>query len=81
MAEDKLTGFLTPIASLNGEITVPEKIVEKDYEKLQNKPAINGVELSGSKTIEDLGEETLTNAEITQAVDKMFDLVFGGKNG
>ena len=34
-----------------------KKIIEKDYEKLDNKPSINGVVLEGNKTTEDLGIE------------------------
>lgn len=79
MAE-KLTATISPAASLNGAVSVPENIVEKDYKKLQNKPSVNGVELAGNKTIEDLGEETLSNAEISSAIDKMFNLVFKGGN-
>lgn len=49
-----------------------------DYEDLFNKPSINGVELKGNKTFEQLGEETLTNAELKDIIDSQFDLIFGG---
>lgn len=35
-----------------------------DYEKLQNRPKINGVELIGNKTNEDIKINALTNEEI-----------------
>lgn len=35
-----------------------------DYRKLINKPKIEGVELQGDKTFEDLGMNTLTNFEL-----------------
>lgn len=79
MAE-KLAAIISPVGAMKGAISVPENIVEKDYKKLQNKPSVNGVELTGNKTIEDLGEETLTNMEISSAIDKMFNLVFKGGN-
>lgn len=49
-----------------------------DYEDLTNKPSINGVELKGNKTFEQLGEETLTNSELKDIIDSQFDLIFGG---
>ena len=50
-------------------------VLEKDYEKLKNKPQINGVELIGDKTTRQLGIEVtdpLTNLEI----EAMFQSVF-----
>lgn len=35
-----------------------------EYQKLTNKPSINGVELIGNKTFEDLGLSPLSNEEI-----------------
>lgn len=49
-----------------------------DYEDLSNKPSINGVKLVGNKTLEQLGEETLTNSELKDIIDSQFDLIFGG---
>lgn len=42
--------------SLNGGLNVPKTatVLEKDYNKLINKPQINGVELIGNKTSQDL---------------------------
>ena len=45
-----------------------------DYPALSNKPSINGVELVGDKSIEELGVDTLTNLQIQQ----IFNRVFGG---
>lgn len=44
-------------------------LYENDYEKLIKKPRINGVELIGNKTLEDLGIEECTN----QDIDNMFE--------
>lgn len=35
-----------------------------DYEKLKNKPAINGVELIKNKSFDDLGMASITNQEL-----------------
>ena len=44
-----------------------------NYEQLTNKPAINDVTLSGNKTIEDLGVRELTNLEIAEIINRVFD--------
>lgn len=49
LASKKLTGFI----SLAGGT--------KDYDQLDNKPSINNVELSGNKTLSDLGIATKTS--------------------
>ena len=56
---------------LGGAIPVPER----DYEKLENKPKINGVTLIGDKSSEEIGiEETepLTNLEIEAIFQSVF---------
>lgn len=60
----------------SGETIQPE--VNRDYERLDNKPSINGVELIGDRTFEDLGEETITNAELLALINQQYDIVFGG---
>lgn len=35
-----------------------------DYEKLKNKPQLNGVELVGDKSLEDVGLVALSNSEL-----------------
>ena len=57
--------------SLGAAILVPER----DYEKLENKPQINGVTLIGNKSSEEIGiEETepLTNLEIEALFQSVF---------
>lgn len=54
-----------------GEVS---KVSTTDYNELFHKPQINGVELKGNKTFDDLGDHTMTNAEIKA----MFDRIFGG---
>lgn len=61
---------------LNLGDTVPS--YEKDYEKLVKKPRINGVELIGNKTSQQLNiqeTEALTNLEIEEIIQH----VFGGE--
>lgn len=44
-----------------------EKVVvagTSDYEKLKNKPHLNGVELVGDKSFEDVGLVALSNSEL-----------------
>lgn len=44
--------------------------IESDYERLDNKPKINGVELIQDKSFEDLGGHALTNSEILELMEK-----------
>lgn len=48
-----------------------------DYEDLLNLPSVNGVELVGNKTFEDLGREDIRNSRIKQIIDTQYDLIFG----
>jgi hypothetical protein len=51
-----------------------------DYEELVHKPSINGVELVGDKTFEELGREDISNSRIKAIIDASYDLIFGGNN-
>lgn len=51
-----------------------------DYEELVHKPSINGVELVGNKTFEELGREDIANSRIKQIIDTSYDLIFGGND-
>ena len=51
-------------------------IVEKNYEKLRNKPQIENVELIGNKSFEDLGMTEISNLEILEIANK---ILYGGK--
>ena len=39
-------------------------VTEKDYENLRNKPSIEGVELIGDKSFEELNLQRITNTEL-----------------
>jgi len=77
----KLTGSLSAPASMCGELSQQKTLTggislpdggEKNYERLSNKPQINGVELVGDKNIEQLGVTTMTNIEIKSIFDNVF---------
>ena len=53
-------------AGISGELSKAESIIEKNYEKLTNKPKINSIELVGDRSFEELGDHTLTNFEILE---------------
>ena len=61
---EALTGALDDGGGLSADIEKPETVYEKDYEGLINRPHINGVELIGNKSFEELGDQELTNMEI-----------------
>lgn len=49
------------------EVEEDEKVI--DYETLQNKPQIEGVELFGNKTLQDLQIQALTNLELEELIN------------
>lgn len=55
VGEEDLNGKIDSEAPLKGTLNIPNTAIIKDYEKLKNKPQINGVELIGNKSLEDLG--------------------------
>ena len=59
----------TDIQTSDGEIDIDIEISTggtNDYNDLINKPSIEGVELVGDKTLEELGVEALTPQEIDE---------------
>ena len=79
----ELHGTLSPQGTLRGQFSTPQKVTingTEDYNELENKPSINGVELQGDKSFEDLGELTLTNSELKDLIDSQFELIFGGSH-
>ena len=65
-----LSGNISASPPLSGELQKSTTVVEKDYEKLRNKPSINGVELIANKSFEELGDHVLTNFEILELMKK-----------
>ena len=48
-----VTGILST-GSLSGNLSIPQTRYETDYERLSNKPSINGITLSGDMSLADL---------------------------
>ena len=63
---DEDTGQLTMKVQRGGGGT-------NNYNALVNKPSINGVQLIGEKSIEDLGVDTMTNTEILDVFNRAFN--------
>lgn len=62
--------------ALEAEFGEVQKVSTSNYNELSNKPSINDVELKGNKSFDDLGDHTLTNLEIKDIFNKIFN-----KNG
>lgn len=61
-----MSGSLNTDTGMSGSLNMAERVYENDYEKLHNKPKINGVELVQDKSFEELGDHALTNFEILE---------------
>ena len=61
-----MSGSLNSQTGMSGNLQMADRVYENDYEKLKNKPSINGVELVQDKSFEDLGDHVLTNFEILE---------------
>ena len=61
-----MSGSLNADTGMSGDLKMAERVYENDYEKLKNKPSINGVELVQDKSFEELGDHVLTNFEILE---------------
>ena len=61
-----MSGSLNADTGMSGSLNMAERVYENDYEKLHNKPKINGVELIQDKSFEELGDHVLTNFEILE---------------
>ena len=61
-----MSGSLNAETGMSGDLKMAERVYENDYEKLVNKPKINGVELVQDKSFEELGDHVLTNFEILE---------------
>lgn len=74
MRDRVLRGVLSETKSLKGTLIAPSKntinimaganVNETNYERLKNKPSIEGVQLIGDKTFEELGLENIDNLEL-----------------
>lgn len=70
--EKELRGQISA-ASITGTLKQADRVVEKDYEKLVNRPSINGVELIKDKTFEDLGMSELTALDVYKILENVWE--------
>ena len=63
-AAGNISGSLTPRGNVSGSVGRAEKVYENDYNKLVNKPQIEGNTLEGDKTFDDLGMTPLSAQEL-----------------
>lgn len=59
-----IEGSLAPTREVSGSLTIPKGGGTNDYERLTNKPSIEGHELIGDKSFKQLGMDTLSVQEI-----------------
>lgn len=67
MIDIKIQPMELPELTLNG-VTI-NHIETKDYEKLENKPKLNSVELIGNRQLDEIGINKITNAEILNLLE------------
>ena len=70
ISAETLSGSLSAETPMSGTLKMAKSTTERDYEKLHNKPKINGVELVSDKSFEDLGTHAMTNLEILELMKK-----------
>lgn len=52
-----------------------------DYNtEVYNRPSINGEELIGDKSFEQLGRDDIKNRQIKDIIDEQYELIFGGNH-
>lgn len=66
ISQDAVSGRLNAEQPMSGDLKMAQRVYENDYEKLHNKPKINGVELVQDKSFEELGDHALSNFEILE---------------
>ena len=68
MSAVNMSAALSASAEMSGTLKQADRVVEKDYEKLINRPSINGVELIKDKSLEDIGCIPMKNSEILSLI-------------
>ena len=68
ISAETLSGSLNAETPMSGTLRMAKSTTERDYEKLHNKPKINGVELISDKSFEELGVSPMTNSEILEII-------------
>lgn len=68
-----MSGSLNADTGMSGSLNMAERVYENDYEKLHNKPKINGVELVGNQSFDDLGMSELTALDVFNILNKVWE--------
>lgn len=68
-----MSGSLGADTAMSGTLNMAERVYENDYEKLVNKPKINGVELVGNQSFDDLGMSELTALDVFNILNKVWE--------
>lgn len=68
-----MSGSLNAETGMSGSLNMAERVYENDYEKLHNKPKINGVELVGNQSFDDLGMSELTALDVYNIFNKIWE--------
>ena len=69
----KMSGSLNSSSDMSGSLNMAERVYENDYEKLVNIPKINGVELVGNQSFDDLGMSELTALDVFNILNKVWE--------
>jgi hypothetical protein len=67
-----ISGKINAVLPVSGTIERAQSVVEKDYEQLENKPQINGVNLIKNKSFEELGFSELTALDVYNILDEIW---------
>lgn len=68
-----MSGGLNADTGMSGTLNMAERTYENDYEKLVNKPKINGVELVDNQSFDDLGMSELTALDVFNILNKVWE--------
>lgn len=68
-----MSGSLNADTGMSGSLNMAERTYENDYEKLVSKPKINGVELVGNQSFDDLGMSELTALDVFNILNKVWE--------
>lgn len=68
-----MSGSLNADTAMSGSLKMAERVYENDYEKLVSKPKINGVELIGNQSFDDLGMSELTALDVFNILNKIWE--------
>lgn len=71
---DEMSGGVSFEGELRGGMDMGgiSVVCNTDYEELDNKPSIEGVELIGDRLLTEFGEKPLSNIEIKTIFDRVF---------